>query len=208
MVLYNFSWINGTRQLNFSILQNLIRKGFAILVSLGWGLFSDFIVQLQAVLRGVNEAETEKYGSAAIAAQMRHLAQGIRELAVSRPVTVFNGNSTSSGIWINCSYAFYLVPTAAIGTMGFCYMCWKRLPASSVMFVTKLDMEKAVATVSNQLERVRESISATKRELTQKLENLNRKVEQQKETSTLIANDIDKVNLNLSQIRRDVQSIN
>ncbi|KAK0588462.1 hypothetical protein LWI29_001334 [Acer saccharum] len=59
-----------------------------------------------------------------------------------------------------------------------------------VMFVTKNNMANAVATVSKQLENVSEALASTKRHLSKRLENLDWKVEEQMETSKLIANDI------------------
>lgn len=182
----------------------LAGAGWTVSVVLKSGRLSELIAQLQVLLRGVDEAEisSDKYDSAVLTAQIRQLAQEIRELAVSHPVTVFNGNSASSG-----SYASYLVPAAALGAMGYCYMWWKGWSFSDVMFVTKHNMANAVATVSKQLENVNEALSATKRHLTQKLENLDWKVEEHKETSKLIANDVNEVKSNLSQIGFDVESI-
>ncbi|KAE8075596.1 hypothetical protein FH972_014293 [Carpinus fangiana] len=182
----------------------LVGAGLTGSVVLRSGRLSDLIAQLQELLKGVNEAEVSphKYDTAVLAAQIRQLAQEIRELAVSRPVTIFNGNSASNG-----SYASYLVPAAALGAMGYCYMWWKGWSLSDVMFVTKHNMANAVATVSKQLENVHEALAATKRHLTKKLENLDWKVEEQKETTKLIANDVNEVKSNISQIGFDVESI-
>ncbi|KAK7852641.1 uncharacterized protein LOC111986799 [Quercus suber] len=78
----------------------LAGAGWTVSVVLKSGRLSELIAQLQVLLRGVDEAEisSDKYDSAALTAQIRQLAQEIRELAVSRPVTVFNGNSASSGM--------------------------------------------------------------------------------------------------------------
>ncbi|GMY09764.1 hypothetical protein FCV25MIE_05003 [Fagus crenata] len=182
----------------------LVGAGLTGSVVLRSGRLSDLIAQLQELLNGVNDVEVSayKYDSTVLAAQIRQLAQEIRELAVSRPVTIFNGNSASSG-----SYASYIVPAAALGAMGYCYMWWKGWSLSDVMFVTKHNMANAVTTVSKQLEHVHEALSSTKRHLTQKLENLDWKVEENKETTKLIANDVNDVKSNLSQIGFDVESI-
>lgn len=182
----------------------LVGAGLTGSVVLRSGRLSDLIAQLQELLKGVNDAEVSphKYDTAILAAQIRQLAQEIRELAVSRPVTIFNGSSASNG-----SYASYLMPAAALGAMGYCYMWWKGWSLSDVMFVTKHNMANAVATVSKQLENVHEALAATKRHLTKKLENLDWKVEELKETTTLIANDVNEVKSNISQIGFDVESI-
>ncbi|XP_057955293.1 uncharacterized protein LOC131149150 isoform X1 [Malania oleifera] len=184
----------------------LVGAGLTGSVILRSGRLSDVILQLQELLKGVNEVEisANKYDSVLLAAQIRKLAQEIRELTLSNPVTIFNGNSASNGIW---SYASYIMPAAALGAMGYCYMWWKGWSISDVMFVTKHNMENAVVTVSKQLENVTETLASTKRHLTRRLENLDWKLERQKETSELIANDVKEVKSNLCQIGFDVEII-
>nr|GMD01553.1 hypothetical protein F511_15699 [Ipomoea batatas] len=58
------------------------------------------------------------------------------------------------------------------------------------MFVTKSNMANAVASVSKQLENVSDALASTKRHLSKRLENLDWKLDEQKETSKLIANDV------------------
>ncbi|GMN27908.1 hypothetical protein TIFTF001_001844 [Ficus carica] len=182
----------------------LVGAGLTGSIVLRSGRLSDLIVQLQELLKNVNEAENSptKYDGALIAAQIRQLAQEIRELTLSGPVTIFNGNSSSSG-----SYTSYILPAAALGAMGYCYMWWKGWSLSDVMFVTKHNMANAVATVSKQLEHVHEALASTKRNLSKRLENLDWKLEEQKETTHLIANDVSEVKSNLSQIGFDVETI-
>ncbi|KAI3497254.1 hypothetical protein L1887_39739 [Cichorium endivia] len=182
----------------------LVGAGLTSSVILRSGKLSDVISELQELMKGVNEVEISpgKYDSAALAAQIRQLAQEIRELSLSRPVTIFNGNSTSSG-----SYSSYLMPAAAIGAMGYCYMWWKGLSLSDVMFVTKNNMANAVSTVSKQLENVSDALASTKRHLSKRLENLDWKLDEQKEISTLISNDVNDVRSNLNQIGYDIDMI-
>ncbi|XP_054797840.1 uncharacterized protein LOC129302939 [Prosopis cineraria] len=182
----------------------LVGAGLTGSVVLRSGRLSDLIQQLQELLKGVDEAEISpgRYDTAAIAAQIRQLAQEIRELTISNPVTIFNGNSSSNG-----SYASYILPAAAIGAMGYCYMWWKGWSFSDVMFVTKRNMANAVATVSKQLENVHETLASTRRHLTKKLEVLDLKVEGHNELTQLIANDVTEVKSNLSQIGGDFELI-
>ncbi|KVI02081.1 hypothetical protein Ccrd_019659 [Cynara cardunculus var. scolymus] len=189
---------------NTSKLLILVGAGVTSSVILRSGRLSDVLSELQELMRGVNEVEISpgKYDSAALAAQIRQLAQEIRELSLSRPVTIFNGNSTSSG-----GYSSYLVPAAALGAMGYCYMWWKGLSLSDVMFVTKHNMANAVATVSKQLENVSDALASTKRHLSKRLENLDWKLDEQKEMSKLIADDVNDVKSNLNQIGYDIDMI-
>ncbi|PNT05204.1 hypothetical protein POPTR_014G160800v4 [Populus trichocarpa] len=182
----------------------LVGAGLTSSIILKNGRLPELIGQLQELLKGVDEVEIApyKYDTALLAAQIRQLAQEIKELSLSSPVTIYNGNSVSNG-----NFSSYLVPAAALGAMGYCYFWWKGWSFSDVMFVTKQNMANAVATVSKQLENVSETLASTKRHLTKRLGNLDWKIEEQIETSKLIANDIDEMKSNLSQIGYDVESI-
>ncbi|KAK9133124.1 hypothetical protein Scep_012652 [Stephania cephalantha] len=184
----------------------LLGAGLTGSVILRSGRLSDVIIQLQELMKGVNEADisTGKYDGALIAAQIRQLAQEIRELAMSRPVTILNGNSNNSG---KCNLVSYLLPAAAVGAMGYCYLWWKGWSFSDIMFVTKQNMANAVTNVSKQLEQVSTVLAATKRHLSQRLANLDGKLDEQKETSNLIMNDVTGMKSNLSQIGVDLEMI-
>ncbi|XP_009782729.1 uncharacterized protein LOC107792350 [Nicotiana tabacum] len=181
----------------------LVGAGLTGSVILKSGRLSDLISQLQEVINGVNAAETSpgRYDTALLAAQIRQLAQDIREMSISNPITIYK-DSSSSG-----SYASYILPAAAVGAMGYCYMKWKGWSFSDVMYVTKHNMANAVASVSKQLENVSEALASTKRHLTKRLENLDWKLDEQIETSKLIANDVSDVKANLNQIGFDINLI-
>ncbi|GLT30171.1 hypothetical protein SLA2020_049890 [Shorea laevis] len=181
----------------------LLGAGLTGSIVLKNGRLSELIAQLQDLLKDVDKVEflPYKYDHSLLAAQIRQLAQEIKELSMSNPVTILNRNSDSSGIFS------YLVPAAALGAMGYCYMWWKGWSFSDVMFVTKRNMADAVATVSKQLEHVSQTLTVTKKHLTKRLETLDWKLEDQMETSQLIANNVNEMNLNLSQIGLDVDMI-
>ncbi|KAJ4730137.1 Protein of unknown function (DUF1664) [Melia azedarach] len=168
------------------------------------GRLSEIISQLQELLKGVDEVESSpfKYDSSLLLAQIQQLSKEIKELSLSSPITIFNGDSSSSG-----SYSSYLVPAAALGAMGYCYMWWKGWSFSDVMFVTKHNMANAVATVSKQLEHVSEALASTKKHLSKRLENLDWKLEEQMETSKHIANNVNEMKSNISQIGFDIEMI-
>lgn len=182
----------------------LVGAGLTGSVILKSGRLSDLISQLQEVINGVNAAETSpgKYDTALLAAQIRQLAQEIREMSISNPITILNKDSSSSG-----GYGSYILPAAAVGAMGYCYMKWKGWSFSDVMYVTKHNMANAVASVSKQLENVSEALASTRRHLTKRLENLDWKLDEQIEMSNLITNDVRDVKANLNQIGFDINSI-
>ncbi|CAI0383754.1 unnamed protein product [Linum tenue] len=165
---------------------------------------SEVIAQLQELLKGVQDAETSsyRYDTAVLAAQIRQLAQEIKEISMNNPVTIFNGNSESAG-----SLASYVMPAAALGAMGYCYMLWKGWSLSDVMFVTKHNMQNAVASVSKQLDHLSDSLANTKKHLTKRLENLDWKMDEQMESSKQIASNVGEMNSNLSEIGFNVGTI-
>ncbi|OMP03165.1 hypothetical protein CCACVL1_02528 [Corchorus capsularis] len=181
----------------------LMGAGLTGSIVLRSGRLSEVIAQLQELLKGVDEVEfsSYKYDHSHITAQIKQLAQELKELTMSNPVTILNGNSNSGGI------ASYLVPAAALGALGYCYMWWKGLSFSDVMFVTKQNMADAVLAVSKQLDNVSEKLNSTRRHLSKRLESLDWKVEEQIETSKLIANNVDEMKSNLSQIGFNVDMI-
>lgn len=182
----------------------LVGAGLASSIVLNGGQLSAVVAQLQDVLKGVDDQvkiSTAGYDTAVIAAQVRQLAQEIRELTLSRPMTIYNESSSRGGL------ASYLLPAAAIGAVGYCYMRWKDLSFSDVMFATKKNMANAVASVSKQLENVHETLASTKRHLTKRLEVLDLKVEEQNELGQHISNDVNAVKSDLSQIGCDVELI-
>ncbi|CAN1761020.1 hypothetical protein LINPERHAP1_LOCUS7760 [Linum perenne] len=194
-------------------MQTAVSSKVLILVGAGAGLtssvilkngrLSEVIAQLQELLKGVADVETSpyRYDTAILAAQIRQLAQEIKEISMTNPVTIFNGNSESG------SLASYIMPAAAVGAMGYCYMWWKGWSLSDVMFVTKNNMKTAVESVSKQLEHLSDSLANTKKHLANRLENLDWKMDEQIETSKQIANNVDDMNSNISQIGFDVGTI-
>ncbi|KAL6579538.1 hypothetical protein OROMI_009754 [Orobanche minor] len=183
----------------------IVGAGLTGSIVLRSGHLSDLISHLQELIKKFDDAETSpgKYDAAILAAQVRQLAKEIKELSFSNPITIFNGNSSSSG-----SYASYILPTAAVGALGYCYMRWKGWSFSDIMFVTKNNMANAVASVSKQLENVSEALASTKKHLTKRLENLDWKLDEQREISKVIANDVTEVRSNLNQIGYDINLIN
>ncbi|KAL5658532.1 hypothetical protein ACJX0J_031695, partial [Zea mays] len=167
------------------------------------GRLSDVLGELQEIMKGVNQGTSSgPYDIALIQAQIRNLAQEVRDLTLSKPITILNGKSDSGG-----SLSSYILPAAAVGAMGYCYMWWKGLSLSDVMFVTKHNMANAVQSMSKQLEQVSSALAATKRHLTQRLENLDGKMDEQVEVSKAIRNEVNDVKDDLSQIGFDVESI-
>lgn len=166
------------------------------------GRLSEVISELQELMKGESNVNiSSHYNGALLSAQIQKFTQEVRELASSRPVRIFNGDNMSNGL------AFYILPAAAVGAAGYCYMWLKGWSLSDVMFVTKRNMANAVATVSKQLDQVSTALALTKKHLANRLENIDFKVEEQKETSKLILNEVDDLKTDLSQIGFDIGEI-
>jgi len=163
--------------------------------------------ELQSLVKGMekkgNSSESETDYSDAIAAQVKRLAMEVRQLASSRQITVLNGGSGQLG-----NVTSLIVPAAAVGAVGYGYMWWKGLSFSDLMYVTKKNMANAVTNLTKQLEQVNDVIAAAKRHLTQRIESLDGKLDEQVELSRLIRNEVTEVRGDLSTIGYDLDAIN
>ncbi|KAI5656340.1 hypothetical protein M9H77_25133 [Catharanthus roseus] len=176
----------------------LAGAGYTGTVLLQSGKLSDLLAELQNVLK--QQAETEG-DSDALAAQVRRLAMEVRQLASARPITVLNGGSGTNGL------ASLLVPAATVGALGYGYMWWKGISFSDLMYVTKKNMATAVANLTKHLEHVSDALAATKKHLTQRIENLDGKLDDQIGISKQIKQDVTEVRGDLSQITYDLDEL-
>ncbi|CAN6456005.1 unnamed protein product [Victoria cruziana] len=176
----------------------LVGAGYTGSVMLKNGKLSDILEDLQSLLKGLGKSE-ESSGSESehseVVAQVRRLATEVRQLASSRQITVVNGYSGQIG-----NMTSLLVPAVALGALGYGYMWWKGLSFSDLLYVTKSSMANAVASMTTHLEQVSAALSAAKRHLTQRIENLDGKLGEQKELTKLMKNEVGEVRADISQI--------
>lgn len=174
------------------------------------GKLSDIIGELQALVKGLeNTGDSANADSDPMAAQLRWLAQEVRQLASSRQITVVNGGR-SGGTDISS----LILPAATLGALGYGYMWWKGFSFSDLMYVTKRNMATAVENLTTNLENIKDRLSKVKLHLTQRIENLDGKIDEQRDMSKLIMNevkdtrgDIDKVTSELYNLRDTVFSL-
>uniref|UniRef100_A0A5B6ZLS6 DUF1664 domain-containing protein n=1 Tax=Davidia involucrata TaxID=16924 RepID=A0A5B6ZLS6_DAVIN len=190
----------------FSKILIVIGAGYTSSVLLKNGKLSDVLGELQSLVKGLEKSEdssnSEPDYSDAIAAQVRRLAMEVRQLASTRQITVLNGNSGQIG-----TITSLVVPAAALGALGYGYMWWKGFSFSDLMYVTKRNMANAVSNLTKHLEHVSEALAATKRHLTQRIEKLDGKLDEQVEISKLIRNEVTDVRVDLSQIGYDLDAL-
>ncbi|KAG6405397.1 hypothetical protein SASPL_132986 [Salvia splendens] len=178
--------------------------GYTGTILLKNGKLSDILGELQNLVKGMEksgELEGDSDHSDTIATQVRRLAMEVRQLASSRQITVLNGNSTQSNL------ASLVVPAAAVGAVGYGYMWWKGLSFGDLMYVTKQNMANAVTNLTKHLDHVSDALAAAKRHLTQRIENLDGKIDEQIEISKLIRNEVNDAHADLSQIGFDLNDL-
>ncbi|PIN22814.1 hypothetical protein CDL12_04468 [Handroanthus impetiginosus] len=190
--------------IGFSRIVLIVGAGYTGTILLKNGKLSDVLGELQNLVKGMEkngESEGDSEYSDAIAAQVRRLAMEVRQLASSKQITVLNGSSGQSNL------TSLVEPAAALGALGYGYMWWKGLSFSDLMYVTKRNMANAVANLTKHLDHVSEALAATKRHLTQRIENLDGKLDEQVEISKLIRNEVNDVRGDLSQIGFDLDEL-
>ncbi|KAI3713722.1 hypothetical protein L1987_72308 [Smallanthus sonchifolius] len=190
--------------MGFSKIVILVGAGYTGTLMMKNGKLSDVLGELQALVKGYEQNqgdEGEGDHADAIAAQVRRLAMEVRQLASSRQITVLNGGTGGN-------VTSLVVPAAALGAVGYGYMWWKGFSFSDLMYVTKKNMSTAVSNLTKHLEQVSDALAAAKKHLTQRIENLDGKMDQQVEISKLIRSEVCDVRDDLSQIGYDLDSLN
>lgn len=188
----------------------LVGAGYTGTVLISKGKLSDLIGELQAVVKGLEKSgDSSNVDSDPIAAQVRWLAQEVRQLASTRQITVVNGSSGGSA-----DLSSLVIPAATLGALGYGYMWWKGLSFSDLMYVTKRNMAAAVANLTTNLDNIKDGLSKVKTHLTQRIQNLDGKIDEQREMSKLMLNevrdtrgDIDKVTSELYFLKDTVCSL-
>ncbi|KAL7175456.1 hypothetical protein ACSBR2_029115 [Camellia fascicularis] len=184
----------------------LVGAGYTSTILLKNGKLSDILGEIQSLVKGMEKngesSESDSDVSDAIASQVRRLAMEVRQLASAKQITVLNGNSGQIG-----NMTSLIVPAAAVGALCYGCMWWKGLTFSDLMYVTKRNMANAVSNLTKHLESVSEALAATKRHLTQRIENLDGKLDEQVEISKLIKSEVTDVRGDLSQIGFDLDAL-
>uniref|UniRef100_M8CSX7 Uncharacterized protein n=1 Tax=Aegilops tauschii TaxID=37682 RepID=M8CSX7_AEGTA len=140
---------------------------------------------------GINDALNE----------VRQLAMQVRNLGSPRSITVLSGGSGQTGV------SGLIVPAATVGALGYGYMWWKGISFGDLMYVTKQNMANVVSSMTKHLEQVQSSLAAAKKHLTQRIEKLDDKLDQQKALSGQIKDDVTGARLKLENIGSEIKNI-
>ncbi|CAD6334425.1 unnamed protein product [Miscanthus lutarioriparius] len=185
----------------------LVGAGVAGSVVLRNGRLAEILGELQEILDKGNKGKDGGGGDGeadlneALTSQVRRLTMEVRQLASSRPITILNGGSGQSGV------SGLIVPAATVGALGYGYMWWKGISFADLMYVTKRNMANAVSSMTKHLEQVQSSLAAAKRHLTQRIEKLDDKLDQQKALSGQIRDDVTDARLKLENIGSEIKNI-
>ncbi|KAJ6795670.1 uncharacterized protein M6B38_158910 [Iris pallida] len=180
----------------------IIGAGYTGSILLRNGKLSDLLADLQTLVKKSEEPGEQSAGDDALASQVRRLAMEVRQLASSRSITVLNGDSGQSG-----SMTSLIVPAATLGALGYGYMWWKGFSFSDLMYVTKENMANAVTSMKKHLDHVTAELAAAKRHLTQRMDNMDGKLDEQKEISKEINKGVIDARGQLSNIGNDLNYI-
>jgi len=186
----------------------LVGAGYTGTILLKNSKLSEILGELQNLAKGLENSGDSANDTDPIAAQVRWLAQEVRQLANTRQITVLNGSSGQTDI------SSLILPAATLGALGYGYMWWKGLSISDLMYVTKRNMAAAVANLNENLQSVTVALENAKKHLLQRVQNIDGKIDEQRELSKSIMNEVHNargdfviVNSQLNQLTDTVKNL-
>ncbi|KAH9614996.1 hypothetical protein KSS87_008387 [Heliosperma pusillum] len=163
----------------------IVGAGYTGTIFLKNNTLSQLLGDLQNLVKGLeNSDDSANADIDPIAAQVRWLAQEVRQLANTRQITVLNGSSGRTDV------SSLILPAATLGALGYGYMWWKGYKFSDLMYVTKSNMAAAVASLTQNLQSVNEALEKAKKHLLQRLQILDGKIDEQRELSKMIMTEV------------------
>ncbi|KAF0916046.1 hypothetical protein E2562_000675 [Oryza meyeriana var. granulata] len=180
----------------------LCGAGFAGSIAFRNGRLAEILAELQESLRD-NDAGGSEGGDGPINAVTEAINKATMELRqVGSQAAVVLVDPAGNGV-----VSSLIAPAAAAGALSYGYMRWKGISISSLMYVTKQNMANAVASMTKHLEQVQTSLAAAKRHLTQRIQHLDDKLDQQKEISGQIRDEVTGARLKLQNIGSEMQNL-
>ncbi|XP_054810446.1 uncharacterized protein LOC129311953 isoform X2 [Prosopis cineraria] len=182
----------------------LAGAGYTGTIFLKNGKLSDLFAELHLLLKGLenlgDQSNGESENADVIASQMGRLAYEIRQLALNRPI--LNGSSAQNGNMLSL-----VTPVAALSALGYGYIWWKGLSLSSLMYVTKRSMEKAVSDLTKKLLHASDVIAHAKKHLTQRIQHLDDKMLKQNELARSIKDEVTGVRNTITDFHKDLVTL-
>eukprot|EP00249_Psilotum_nudum_P014542 c24876_g1_i1 orf=214-1185(+) len=171
------------------------------------GSLTDFLQDTYKVFwKHLNKEGDQPKGNsvdASLIAQVTRLRQELSRLAAERStVTVITGSSKRNGIFTSLA-----IPAFIIGAAGYGYLRWKGFCISDLMYVTRRSMSNAVTTVSKQMEQVSTALTATKQQLSSKLEHLSSNLDQSIEMQEALKDQVEVVHCGVSRVGLEIETV-
>ncbi|TYI88542.1 hypothetical protein E1A91_D04G217600v1 [Gossypium mustelinum] len=140
-----------------------------------------------------------------LVAQVNSLRQELQILASNRPITIVTGQGTGTS-----KYSIIIV----VVVVGYGYVWWKGWRLPNMMFATRRSLSDARDAIAKQLESVYLSISATKRQLSSRIEGVDNRLHEIADITdtthkevTLLQDQSKKLNTNVQSVRYVVQTL-
>ncbi|KAB2036310.1 hypothetical protein ES319_D04G216300v1 [Gossypium barbadense] len=140
-----------------------------------------------------------------LVAQVNSLRQELQILASNRPITIVTGQGTGTS-----KYSIIIV----VVVVGYGYIWWKGWRLPNMMFATRRSLSDARDAIAKQLESVYSSISATKRQLSSRIEGVDNRLHEIADITdtthkevTLLQDQSKKLNTNVQSVRYVVQTL-
>ncbi|XP_020096992.1 uncharacterized protein LOC109716092 isoform X2 [Ananas comosus] len=147
---------------------------------------TDAVVKLFEILEKGTDAVDEWFES--FGPQVQKLLLEVWKRLPTYSTTVHNGNSGgNSGL---TGLTTLILPAATLGGLGCGYMWWKGISLSNFMYVTKRNMANDVSSMTKKLEQVSASLSGAMRHLTQQINRLDDKLDEQKHIAEKIEQEV------------------
>ncbi|XP_028792575.1 uncharacterized protein LOC114748368 [Neltuma alba] len=182
----------------------LAGAGYTGTIFLKNGKLSDLLAELHLLLKRLeklgDQSDGECENADVIASQVGRLAYEIRQLALNRPI--LNGSSGQTGNILSL-----VAPAAALSALGYAYIWWKGLSFSSLMYVTKRGMEKAVSDLTKKLVHASDVIADAKKHLTQRIQHLDDKMLNQNELSRSVKDEVTGVRNAITEFHDDLVNL-
>ncbi|CAL4978292.1 unnamed protein product [Urochloa decumbens] len=167
-----------------------------------------FLGKVQETLREQGaEAAADTVANAGNGTTLNDLSLQVALLTADVRGLVYKQNAVIQVDMGNGAGSALIVPAVAVGAVGYCYMWWNGISFSSLMYVTKRNMAAAVASMTKHLEQVQGSLAAAKKHLSQRIQRVDDKLEQQKEISGQIFDQVTGAKLKLKNIGSDMDKI-
>lgn len=132
--------------------------------------------------------------------QVNHLREQLRIIVDKKQVHIINVNGTPGA-------GAYGLTAIVIGAIGYLYIRWKGWKISDLMFVTKRGLSDACNIVGKQLDQVSESVNASKKHLSGRIDRVDCSLDECHEIIEATGKEVTVIHGDLSAFQQEIQSV-